>query len=90
MSGRLTARVPHSSTTVDPRSIVDPHQSARDPITTILDRYRRVAVVGLSPKISRPSYGVAAYLKARGYRVIPVNPNAELASNEKRYASLDD
>ena len=34
-----------------------------------------IAVVGLSSDEMRPSYGVAAYLKRAGYRIIPVNPN---------------
>lgn len=33
-----------------------------------------IAVVGLSPNEARPSWGVARYLQANGYRVIPVNP----------------
>lgn len=33
-----------------------------------------IAVVGLSPKQDRPSYGVARYMQERGYRIIPVNP----------------
>ena len=90
MTGRITGGVPLSGTTIDPRSVVEHPAPSGDPITGILRRYKRVAIVGLSPKISRPSYGVAAYLVARGYRVIPVNPNAELAFNEKCYASLDD
>ncbi|AMP07743.1 hypothetical protein CPter91_5460 [Collimonas pratensis] len=33
-----------------------------------------IAVVGLSPKPDRPSYGVARYMQERGYRIVPVNP----------------
>jgi hypothetical protein len=40
----------------------------------ILCRARRIAVVGLSPKPDRPSYGVAAQLQRMGYDVVPVRP----------------
>jgi hypothetical protein len=40
----------------------------------ILTSVKTIAVVGWSPKEDRPSHRVAKYLKARGYRVIPVNP----------------
>ena len=40
----------------------------------ILTETRTIAVVGWSPKPDRPSHRVAAFLKAKGFRVIPVNP----------------
>lgn len=43
-------------------------------IRGILNTVKTVAVVGVSPKISRPSYFVFKYLLERGYRMIPVNP----------------
>lgn len=43
-------------------------------IGDILTGVKSIALVGWSPKSDRPSHRVAAYLKGRGYRVIPVNP----------------
>lgn len=45
-----------------------------DAIRRVLTETRRVAVVGASANETRPSYGVARFLVARGYTVIPVNP----------------
>ena len=64
--------------------------SVPDEISTILERYHTLVVVGLSSKPCRPSNGVAAYMKARGYRIIPVNPNEKVVLGEKAYASLED
>ena len=43
-------------------------------IRDILLSTRRIAVVGASDRPSRPSFGVAAFLRERGYAVTPVNP----------------
>jgi len=45
-----------------------------DPIAVILADCRIIAVAGLSANPSRPSHGVARYMQANGYRIIPVNP----------------
>ena len=58
-------------------------------ISEILHTARTIAVVGLSGKRYRPSYGVAEYLKKSGYRIIPVNPNETEVLGEKCYPDLD-
>ena len=59
-------------------------------ITHILKTCRTVAVVGLSPKAHRDSHEVSAYMQAHGWRIIPVNPAAQVATilGEKVYPSL--
>jgi uncharacterized protein len=61
-----------------------------DPTTEILKTSRNIAVVGLSNREFRPSYGVADYLKSVGYRIIPVNPQETEVLGEKCYARLED
>ncbi len=58
-------------------------------ISEILASARTIAVVGLSEKRFRPSYGVAEYLKRAGYRIIPVNPGPCEVLGEKCLPSLD-
>ena len=57
-------------------------------IARILKDCRTIAVVGLSANPTRPSFGVAQYLQARGFRIIPINPNESLILGEKCYPSL--
>ena len=61
-------------------------------ISTILTQTKVIALVGWSPNPDRPSHGVARFLKARGYRVIPVNPGQAgvQALGEVVRASLSD
>ncbi len=59
-------------------------------IRRILRQARTIAIVGLSSKPTRPSYGVAQYLQAHGYRIIPINPNEVEVLGERAYARLSD
>ena len=55
----------------------------------ILRTSRTIAVVGLSNRRFRPSYGVAEYMKRAGYRIIPVNPNESTIMGETCYPDLE-
>jgi predicted CoA-binding protein len=57
-------------------------------IKSILEESKTVAVVGLSPRQERDSHRVAKYLQGRGYRIIPVNPNAEEVLGERSHPDL--
>jgi predicted CoA-binding protein len=59
-------------------------------IAEILGAAKIIAVVGLSGRRFRPSYGVSEYMRSAGYRVIPVNPNESEVLGEKAYATLDE
>lgn len=58
-------------------------------IAEILQSARVIAVVGLSSKRYRPSYGVTEYMQRSGYRIIPVNPQETEVLGEKCYPDLD-
>ncbi len=59
-------------------------------IRDLLRNSHTIAVVGLSSKKFRPSYGVAEYMQKEGYRIIPVNPNETEVLGEKSYARIED
>jgi hypothetical protein len=59
-------------------------------IKQILDDCKTITVVGLSSNTWRASHSVSAYMQAKGYRIIPVNPNETEVLEERAYASLAD
>ena len=56
----------------------------------ILEKYKRIAVVGLSNHTWRASYGVSRFMQTVGYQITPVNPNEQEVLGQKAYATLDE
>jgi len=58
----------------------------------LLRSARTIAVVGYSPRPDRPSNSVSEYLRASGYRMIPVNPalRGAIVDGEQSYSRLTD
>lgn len=54
----------------------------------LLQETKTIAVVGLSNKPDRPSYGVTKYMQAHGYKIIPVNPSCSEILGEPCYPDL--
>ena len=59
-------------------------------VLELLRTSRTIAVVGLSSKRWRPSFGVSEYMRRAGYRILPVNPGEHEVLGEKSYASLEE
>ena len=76
-----------SSSDAVPGSAGPPSDQA---IAALLRSARTIAVVGLSPKPFRASYGVSEFLQSAGYRIIPINPGIREVLGEKAYARLED
>jgi predicted CoA-binding protein len=66
------------------------HNPTDETIKAVLAAPQTVAVVGCSPDPERDSHRIAKLLKARGHRVIPVNPGHQAILGETCYASLRD
>jgi predicted CoA-binding protein len=74
---------------MSPGRILNPAED-ESAIAELLASAKTIAVVGLSSKPFRPSFGVSQYLQLSGYRIIPVNPNESNILGEKCYARLED
>jgi hypothetical protein len=58
-------------------------------IRKLLHEVRSIAVLGLSPNPSRPSFRVAQGLQAKGYHIVPVRPLVDEVLGEKAYPDLE-
>jgi uncharacterized protein len=68
-------------------SITNP---SREEIAEILQKAKRIAVVGLSNNPERTSYMVAKAMKDAGYEIIPVNPTIDEWEGIKVVKTLKD
>lgn len=68
----------------------DPENPSAEELRGLFNRVRRIAVVGLSRFPEKPARRVPSYLAAKGYEVIPVNPNADRILGKSAYEVLAD
>ena len=61
-----------------------------DVVRGLLERVRRIAVIGLSPKPHRDSHRVARYLLERGYEILPVYPREDAILGQRVYRRVQD
>jgi predicted CoA-binding protein len=59
-------------------------------VRRLLEKVRRIAVVGLSPKPHRDSHRVARYLLESGYEIVPVYPREEQILGQRVYRRVQD
>lgn len=59
-------------------------------LRNLFDHSRRIAVVGLSPQPSRPSYRVSRQMQAWGYQIVPVRPLVAEVLGQPAYGRLED
>lgn len=57
-------------------------------LITLFKSIKKIAVIGLSPKLNRPSYRVAKQMQKFGFDIIPVRPAVTRVLGEKAYSSL--
>ncbi|HYM40006.1 MAG TPA: CoA-binding protein [Thermoplasmata archaeon] len=56
----------------------------------ILTEAKTIAVVGASKNPEKDAHKIPKYLQEHGYRIIPVNPTADVILGERAYKSLSD
>ena len=59
-------------------------------IKEIFEKYKTIAVYGMSTNASKPSHHVPVFFIKEGYNVIPVNPVASEIAGNKAYKFLID
>jgi len=58
-----------------------------DPVD-VVRKYKVIAVVGASKNPEKDAYSIPAYLRGKGYTIIPVNPTTDSIDGQKTYHSL--
>ena len=61
-----------------------------DTLQKIFNETKTIAVVGLSPDVTKPSHRVARFMQERGFKIIPIYPKEQTILGERVYRSLDE
>ena len=59
-------------------------------INEAFEKFKTIAVYGMSQNSNKPSHNVPAFMKSQGYNIIPINPIAEEILGLKVYKKLID
>lgn len=59
-------------------------------IDKILNNTKTIAIVGLSPDESKPSFMIGQFLQENHYKIYPIYPKCDEILGERVYRSLDD
>jgi predicted CoA-binding protein len=68
----------------------DPENPTAEELRDLFDAVRRIAVVGLSRFPEKAARRVPSYLAAKGYEIVPINPNAERIMGKPAYDDLSE
>jgi predicted CoA-binding protein len=68
----------------------DSDNPSAEELRDLLERTHRIAVIGLSRFPEKPARRVPAYLAARGYEIVPVNPSAQRILGRPAYPTLQE
>lgn len=68
----------------------DQENPSPETLRDLFSEIRRIAVIGLSRDTAKAARSVPAYLSARGYDVVPVNPHAERVMGRPSYPTVTD
>ena len=66
----------------------DPENPGPERIRELMEKVRTIAVVGISRNPDKAARRVPSYLAAKGYEIIPVNPNVDRILGKPVRASL--
>lgn len=67
----------------------DDDNPSPESLVRLMENVLHIAVVGLSRNLEKAARRVPSYLAAKGYDVIPINPNAERLLGRVSYPSLE-
>lgn len=59
-------------------------------IKEIFEYSKVIVVAGMSGQFGKPAHNAPNYLKEQGYKIIPVNPNANEILGERAYDKIEE